>query len=63
MGIRYWTDRDNFSLRIADILKETKIRLRRTMLARKLKISIPAVSKSVIRGEKLAKAGKYALIE
>ena len=32
-------------------------------LARKLKISIPAVSKSVIRGEKLAKAGKYVLIE
>jgi len=63
MGLRYWTDRDSFSLRIADILKETKIRLRRTMLARKLKISIPAVSKSVIRGEKLAKAGQYALIE
>ena len=32
-------------------------------LARKLQISVPAVSKSVIRGEKLAKAGKYALIE
>jgi len=32
-------------------------------LARKLKISIPAVSKSVIRGEKLAKARQYALIE
>ena len=33
------------------------------MLARKLKISIPAVSKSVIRGEKLVQARQYALIE
>jgi len=33
------------------------------MLGRKLKISVPAVSKLVIRGEKLAKAGKYELIE
>jgi hypothetical protein len=33
------------------------------MLARKLQISVPAVSKSVIRSEKPAKAGKYALIE
>jgi len=32
-------------------------------LARKLQLSVPAVSKSVIRGEKPAKAGKYALIE
>jgi len=52
-----------FLLRLEGILKETKIRLRRTMLGRKLKISVPAVSKSVIRGKKLAKAGKYALIE
>jgi len=32
------------------------------MLGRKLKISVAAVSKSVIRAEKLAKAGKYTLI-
>ena len=31
-------------------------------LARKLKISVPAVSKSAIRGEKLAKARKYSLV-
>ena len=31
-------------------------------LARKLKISVPAVSKSAIRGEKLAKAKKYSLV-
>ena len=31
-------------------------------LARKLNISVPAVSKSTIRGEKLAKAGKYSLV-
>jgi hypothetical protein len=33
------------------------------MLERKLQISVPAVSKTVIRGEKLAKAEKYVLIE
>jgi len=33
------------------------------MLARELQISVPAVSKSVIQGENMAKAGKYALIE
>jgi hypothetical protein len=33
------------------------------MLGRKPKISVPAVSKSVIRDEKLAKAEKYTLIE
>jgi len=32
-------------------------------LERKLQISVQAVSKSVIRGEKLAKAGKYTFIE
>ena len=53
-------DRDNFLLRLADILKETKTGLLRLAA---LKISVPAVSKSVIRGEKLAKAGKYALIK
>ena len=42
-------------------LKETKTAYARP--ARKLKISVPAVSQSVIRGEKLAKAGKYPLIE
>ena len=31
-------------------------------LARKLKISVPAVSKSAIRGEKLAKFRKYSLV-
>ena len=31
-------------------------------LARKLKISVPAVSKSAIRGEKLAKDRKYSLV-
>jgi hypothetical protein len=31
-------------------------------LARKLKISVSAVSKSAIRGEKLAKDRKYTLI-
>jgi len=30
-------------------------------IARRLNISVPAVSKSTIRGEKLAKAGKYSL--
>jgi len=30
-------------------------------IASKLKISVPAVSKSTIRGEKPAKAGKYLL--
>jgi len=33
------------------------------MLARTLRISVPAVNKSVIRGERPAKSGKYALIE
>ncbi len=32
-------------------------------LARKLKISVPAVSKSVIRGEEMARAGGYSLVE
>jgi putative transposase len=32
-------------------------------LARKLKISVPAVSKSVIRGEEMARAGGYLLVE
>ena len=32
-------------------------------LARKLKISVPAVSKSTIRGKKLAKDRKYMLVE
>jgi len=31
-------------------------------LARKLKISVPAVSKSAMRGEKLAKDRKYSLV-
>jgi hypothetical protein len=32
------------------------------IIALKLKISVPAVSKSAIRGEKLAKARKYSLV-
>jgi biotin operon repressor len=32
-------------------------------LARKLEISVTAVSKSVIRGEKMARARGYSLIE
>ena len=32
-------------------------------LARKLKISVPAVSKSVVRGEEMARAGGYSLVE
>jgi len=42
-------------------VRELKITM--SSLARKLKISVPAVSKSAIRGEKLAKDRKYMLLE
>jgi len=40
-----------------------ELRITMSSLARKLKISVPAVSKSAIRGEKLAKDRKYMLVE
>ncbi|MBT9438945.1 MAG: transposase [Desulfobacterales bacterium] len=40
-----------------------ELRITMSSLARKLKISVPTVSKSAIRGEKLAKDRKYMLVE
>ncbi len=40
-----------------------KLGVSMTSLSRKLNISTPAVSQSVIRGEKLAKRNKYFLID